>query len=93
MLTVEYKSQLNPQKTPHICELWDVCVSTVTKFTNPRMHLFPIPQCFIQNRNVNISVLNGILWDMEQVHSGICEIGLLQKIDRYNVIVCLPSNH
>ena len=23
-----------------------------------------------------ISVLNGALWDMEQVHSGICEIGL-----------------
>ena len=45
-------------------------------FTNPRMHLFHIPQSSIQNRNVHISVLNGALWDMEQVHSGICEIGL-----------------
>ena len=41
------------------------------------MHLFHIPQCTIQNRNVHISVLNGALWDMEQVHCGICEIGLL----------------
>ena len=32
------------------------------------MHLFHIPQCSIQNRNVHISVLNGALWDMEQVH-------------------------
>ena len=39
------------------------------------MHLFHIPQCSIQNRNVHISVLNGALWDMEQVHSGICELG------------------
>ena len=43
------------------------------------MHLFHIPQCSIQNRNVHISVLNGALWDMEQVHSGICEIGLLWR--------------
>ena len=42
------------------------------------MHLFHIQQCSIQNRNVHISVLNGALWDMEQVHSGICEIGLLE---------------
>ena len=52
-------------------------MSPLAKFTNPRMHLFHIPQCSIQNRNVHISVLNGALWDMEQVHSGICEIGLL----------------
>ena len=32
-------------------------------FTNPTMHLFHIPQCAIQNRNVYISVLNGALWD------------------------------
>ena len=41
------------------------------------MHLFHIPQCSIQNRNVHISVLNGALCDIEQVHSEICEIGLL----------------
>ena len=41
------------------------------------MHLFYIPQCCIQNINMHISVLNGTLWDMEQVHSGICELGHL----------------
>ena len=41
------------------------------------MRLLHIPQCPIQNRNVHISVLNGALWDMEQVHSGICEFGQL----------------
>ena len=50
---------------------------SVLNGTNPRMHLFHIPQCSIQNRNGHISVLNGALWDMEQVHSGICEVGLL----------------
>ena len=44
------------------------------------MHLFHIAQCSIQSRNVHISVLNGALWDMEQVHSGICEIGLSKII-------------
>ena len=43
------------------------------------MHLFHIPQCSIENRNVHISVLNGALWDMEQVHSGICELGQLAE--------------
>ena len=47
-------------------------------FANPTMHLCHIPQCTMQNRNVHISVLNGALWDMEQVHCGICEIGLFQ---------------
>ena len=35
------------------------------------MHLFHVLQCTIQNRNVHISVLNGALWDMEQVFCGI----------------------
>ena len=39
------------------------------------MHLFHIPQNTIQNRNVPISVLNGALRDMEQVHCGIGELG------------------
>ena len=34
------------------------------------MYLNHTPQCSIQNRNAHISVLNGALWDMEQVHSG-----------------------
>ena len=46
-------------------------------FTNFIMYLFQIPLCVIQNRNMYISVLNGALLDMEPVHSGICEIGLL----------------
>ena len=41
------------------------------------MHLSHVPPYTIQNRNVHISVLNGVLWDMEQEHSGIYEIGLL----------------
>ena len=51
-----------------------------TNLTNPRMHLFHIPQGSIQNRNVHISVLNGELWDMAQVHSGICELGPLDRL-------------
>ena len=44
------------------------------------MHLFHIPQCSVQKRNVHISVLNGALKDMKQVHSGICEIGLVTSV-------------
>ena len=44
------------------------------------MHLSHILQGAIQNRDVHISVLNGALWDMEQVHCVICEILLLQKL-------------
>ena len=43
------------------------------------MHQPHIPQCIIQNRNVHISVLNGALWDVGQVHCGICEKGLTAK--------------
>ena len=55
------------------------------------MHLFHIPQCSIQNRNMHISVLNGALWDMEQVHSGNCETDLLCNIHGrilMNQLVC-----
>ena len=42
------------------------------------MRLSHIPQYTIQNRNVHISVLNGVLlWDMGQTHCGIYENGLL----------------
>ena len=43
------------------------------------MQLFHIPQYSIQNRNVHISFLNRALWDMEQLHYGIHEIGLLEQ--------------
>ena len=48
-----------------------------TNLTNPMMLLLHIPQCTFQNRNVHISVLNGVLWDMEQVHCRVCEICVL----------------
>ena len=48
-------------------------------------------------QNVLISVLNVALWDIGQVHCGICEIGLLfgqlllaylKKIGIWNLIAC-----
>ena len=34
-------------------------------------------KCTIQNKNVHIYVLTGALWDMGQVHCGICEFGFI----------------
>ena len=48
-------------------------------------------QYIIQNRNVQISVLNGVLWDRRQVHCAICEIGLLFLPKSY-IIVLDPHN-
>ena len=42
----------------------------------------PYAQCSIQNRNMYTSVLNEALWNVEQVHSGICEIGMLYDCPR-----------
>ena len=39
------------------------------------MQLFHISQCSIQNRNEHISVLNGALWYLEQMHSRIYKLG------------------
>ena len=50
---------------------------TITLIHKSQNAPVPYSQSSIQNRDVHISVLNGGLWDMEQVHSGICEIGLL----------------
>ena len=55
-------------------------ISALTYFTNPRMHLFHIPQCFIQNRNELTIVGYGIgafweLWNWA-IDSG---AGLLHK--------------
>ena len=41
-----------------------------------RSHDAPAPCPSIYHSEMN-SVLNGVLWDMGQVHCGICEIGLL----------------
>ena len=51
-----------------------------TKFTNRTMHLSHIPQYSNQNKNVHIFVLDGALCHMEQVHCGICEIGLFVRL-------------
>ena len=48
-----------------------------TNFTKLTMLLSYIPQCTSQNRNVHIFVLNGVLWDMGQVHHGFWEFGQL----------------
>ena len=44
------------------------------KLTNPIMHQSNIPQCILQNKCVQISVLNSTLWDVEQVHCGIVRL-------------------
>ena len=68
------------------------------------MHLFHIPQCIIQNRNVHISDLNGALWGMEEVHCETCKLSNKQSrnsimpiddTDLKNVVVgglILPAN-
>ena len=37
--------------------------------------------------NVDISVLNGALWDMEQVHYRICEISILITLVNLELII------
>ena len=44
-----------------------------TSLTHPTICLSYVPQYIIQNKNVHIYVLNGILCGMGQVHCGICE--------------------
>ena len=73
MCWCDFYFYLNIQPSFALCRTMAVWIQK-TNFTNPSKHLFHIPQCSIQNRNVQISVLNGALWDMEQVHSGICEL-------------------
>ena len=45
-------------------------IELIHKSQSARVHLFYIPQC---------SSLYVALWDMEQVHSVICEIGLYEE--------------
>ena len=56
------------------------CVAVIHNLTNPTMHLSHIPQYTIQNRNVHISVLNGVLWDMGQVHYEIYKTSLFHYL-------------
>ena len=68
-----------------IIAIWYIPVCTCSIF----------PQCTIHNRNVHISVLNDALWDMEQVHYGICELSQLAHISHEfcirfcRVLLCL----
>ena len=55
------------------------------------MHLLHIPQYTIQNRNVHISVLNGVLWDMKQVHCGVCEIAYWMIITMIKILATLEA--
>ena len=57
-----------------------------------------IPECTIQNRNVHICVLNGALWDMEQVNCGICKLGQVdtkllpkQMLSTIMAMICIMS--
>ena len=50
---------------------------TINQFYKSQNVPVPYSTMQIQNRNAHISVLNGVLWDTEQVHSGICELGQL----------------
>ena len=52
-----------------------------------------VTQCSIQKRNVPISVLNGVLWDVEQVHSGICELGDLSSNELQRFYCLTVSQH
>ena len=63
-------------------------LESIIDLTNPRTHLFHIPQCPIQNRNEHISVLNGTLWDMKLVYSGICK-NCLFGVQKYLCLQCM----
>ena len=63
-----------PEPEPEPIPEWTCSISHNAPF---RTEMY-IPKCSIQNRNVYISVLNGALWDMEQVYSGISELGQLR---------------
>ena len=52
----------------------------VTKLVH-KLHSAPPPishDAAFRARSVQISVLNDALWDMGQLHCGICEMGLLE---------------
>ena len=55
--------------------LW--CVQIIDQFHKYHNAPVPYPQCTIQSKNAHISALNDALWDMKQVHCGICELGQL----------------
>ena len=70
------KSSTFKEAMKQIClNLWSgVCLQMAWQQRVP--DTICVPQCTIRNRNVHISVQNGTLWDMKQVHCGSCEISL-----------------
>ena len=75
----KFYSTYSPTINPSVAR---VRVPNWPNFRNPRTHLFHIPQRSIQNKNVHISVTHGALWDMEEVHSGICKNVLFEDSRR-----------
>ena len=55
------------------------------------LYLSHISQCTIPNRNVQISVLKGVLWDMEQVYYGIREFALFNKTEKIDGSITPPK--
>ena len=46
-----------------------------------------------QNRNVHISVLIGVLWDMGQIHCVICVIALFHVFIQIQDVLSLKGHH
>ena len=59
----------------------EICYGPNLQYILPNAPVPYIAQCTIQNRNVHISVLKGVLCDVKQVHCGICEIGPDERLD------------
>ena len=84
------RSSIDSEETSllHVYRLHKRIVGVKVTLYTSTMQLSHIPQCTVQNRNVHISVLNGTFWDIEQVHCGICKIGLLKRksglVSQYN---------
>ena len=75
------------QVSPYFCALILTFADQITSInmlhkSHNAPFIFPTMHHSVQYRNVHISVLNGALWDMEQAHCRICEIGLLKCATR-----------
>ena len=55
------------------------CGGMTWRYINSYRPISQIPQCTCSTSH--ISVLNGALWDMEEVHCGICELGQLMWLE------------
>ena len=55
-------------------------LNELTCFAGPAVRLLDDPQCAVRSGSVDISVLDGALWDALQVRCGMGEIGLLLSL-------------